>query len=118
MISPEEKAKRYARIEDWRRRNRERSRAYSRNSYYQAKYYVLEAFGGKCQDCGSPEILQIHHKDGDGLQHRLEIKTPEIFRWLKRHPEEQDKFELLCRYCHGGRHGKKATGGNHGSFLR
>lgn len=61
---------------------------------------VIEAYGGLCACCGerTPEFLSVDHVNGDGAQHRRDIKGP-LYRWLKANKFPQEGFRLLCFNC-------------------
>lgn len=51
---------------------------------------ALERAGNKCEDCGSVDKLEVHHK---------ELLEP----WEQRHnsyKNSQDNLKVLCRACH------------------
>jgi 5-methylcytosine-specific restriction endonuclease McrA len=50
---------------------------------------VLERDGWRCQDCGSPKDLQVHH-----LKPRSRLGA-----------DVMDNLITLCRRCHSKRHG-------------
>jgi hypothetical protein len=108
-----DKAKRVAASLNWNNRHPERIRQAALNHYYRVRNEIIALFGGACTSCGFDSELELHHKDENGKAHRKEIKTREIYRWLKRHLDQKDKFELLCTYCHGEQHGRCRAGGNH-----
>ena len=80
-------------IDSWRERDRDRRAAIRRE--------VLAAYGGKCACCGEthPEFLAIDHINNDGADHRKEVKSQEICRWLKRNGFPKEGFQLLCHNC-------------------
>lgn len=67
---------------------------------------VKSSRGNACHDCGSTEKLEWHHRDPTtkrfhiGANLRLSVSTIE---------SELAKCDLLCRSCHGARHGWKGT---------
>jgi hypothetical protein len=65
---------------------------------------VLRHYGGKCECCGEAEMafLTIDHADGNGGQHRAEIKRADITAWLIQH-EFPLGFRVLCWNCNCGR---------------
>ncbi|MTI84260.1 MAG: HNH endonuclease [Firmicutes bacterium] len=46
---------------------------------------TIRARGGRCEDCGSTEGLEVHHK-----------VNPRI--------NEDENLEVLCKHCHGKKH--------------
>ena len=53
---------------------------------------VIELFGGKCQECGDSECLQVHHVR----------YIPELKPWQYKNP---DDIAVLCENCHRREHG-------------
>jgi hypothetical protein len=95
----------------WNNRHPERMRAACTRAYVSARQEVIAAFGGKCETCASTLRLQLHHKNGDGREHRKSLKTPNLYQYLKRTGFPKAGLVLLCSVCHGNEHGKKSTGG-------
>ncbi len=115
----------------WRNANREKCRKASREfskrfrkahpDYYliRAKPYAkqakvrhkrikkecLEAYGGKCACCGEStfEFLTMDHINNNGAQHRKEIKTSNIYAWLRRTGYTAEGFRVLCWNCNCSR---------------
>jgi hypothetical protein len=63
---------------------------------------ALRAYGGdppKCACCGEAheEFLQIDHPNGDGAEHRRQIRVP-IYSWLKQNGYPPG-FRVLCANC-------------------
>jgi 5-methylcytosine-specific restriction endonuclease McrA len=50
--------------------------------------WILKVFENKCQNCGSKEKLEIHHKNYDSVGN-----------------ENQHDVTVLCNKCHRGKHG-------------
>lgn len=55
---------------------------------------ALERAGHKCEDCGSRERLEVHHK---------EPLEPGEQRWNS-DKNRQEKLRVLCRACHEKAH--------------
>ena len=56
----------------------------------------------KCEDCGSVDRLELHHKDPSQKEHHV------IWSWSeKRRNAEIAKCAVLCKACHLKAHGKK-----------
>lgn len=49
---------------------------------------TIKGAGGRCQDCGSNDRVQVHHLNYDNLWH-----------------EKPDDIRVLCRFCHRDVHG-------------
>jgi len=62
--------------------------------YHQKRAGLLEAFGGRCQNCGSTERLEFHHLHGYNEKHRGGMQ--QVYGVLR----APDSFLLLCRDCH------------------
>jgi hypothetical protein len=72
------------------------------------KRRAMDAYGGKCSCCGEAELafLTIDHIDGNGAEHRREIKNRgggTFYAWLHSHGYP-DGFQVLCANCNLGRH--------------
>jgi len=70
------------------------------------KYKALEAYGGKCVCCKEDNIqfLTIDHGNNDGKQHRIEIKTSKIYRWIVKNNFPQNiGLRVMCWNCNLGR---------------
>ena len=90
--------------------------ALSRKTWQQQRDYVtkIRAFYVltkhiKCAECGSTDfdILQAHHKRGDGHRHRRSLGKGghgagmRTYRWILTHKNEARRtLELLCANCH------------------
>ena len=61
---------------------------------------VLDAYGGKCAECGEADrnVLQVDHIDGGGHQHLKEISNS-LSKWLLRNGFPEG-YQLLCGNCH------------------
>lgn len=85
----------------WRAENIDRARELSRNYYHRLKQRVIDFYSGQCQCCGETalEFLSLHHKNGDGSEHRKTVKSGyQMYRWvvINNFP---DSIELLCHNC-------------------
>jgi len=69
---------------------------------------VLKHYGNKCSCCGEKNVkfLTIDHINGNGNQHRKEIKT-HLDRWLVKNNFPKG-FQILCYNCNCG---KRVNGG-------
>jgi hypothetical protein len=65
----------------------------------------MNAYGGACACCGErePAFLTIDHLDGGGCEHRRELKTKNIYRWLVRNKFPAG-FQVLCWNCNLAKH--------------
>ena len=67
------------------------------------KEQVLTHYGGgklACIKCGFTDerALTIDHIDGNGNQHRKEVKRQNLYRWLRR-ADYPEGFQTLCMNC-------------------
>jgi hypothetical protein len=71
------------------------------------KREVFDHFGSKCTCCGESEFifLAIDHINGNGAQHRREIRGKgnsgagyHMYAWLKRN-NYPEGFQILCHNC-------------------
>lgn len=105
-----------ARLYRWRDKNRDRVNAIQRKSLYKnrplyiarLRQEVMDAYGGSvCACCGEKEamFLTIDHVNGDGADHRRELKKHgwAMYQWLKKH-KFPSGFQVLCRNCNWGKH--------------
>lgn len=63
---------------------------------------VVDGYGGKCVCCGDddPNVLELHHVNGDGSSHRREVgSTWKLQQWAIDN-NFPDRVELLCANCH------------------
>jgi len=69
------------------------------------KQIVMDAYGNKCICCGedNPDLLTIDHINGNGSQHRREVKSGGhgFYRWIINH-RFPDNLRLLCWNCNCG----------------
>lgn len=101
--NPEKALERWRR---WRKANLEKARTYPREYNRRLRAAVIAFLGGACERCGSLRNLDVHHRNGDGAEHR---KQTGGFQgaWLEilsgAYPREA--VELLChKGCHGSAH--------------
>lgn len=97
-----------ATIADWRARNPEKQREYTRRKLAKLKDVVFEAYGGrhpKCKCCGENDIrfLSVDHINGGGTKHKNSVPGRSIYRWLKRNGFPKG-YQLLCHNCNQGKH--------------
>jgi len=68
--------------------------------HFLLKKEVMQVYGGKCQCCGDSGLgrLSIDHIKENGAEHRRQLKTSSIYKWLKKnnYPKE---FRVLCMSC-------------------
>lgn len=77
---------------------------YSRTYKDKIKRELVEAYGGKCKDCGHTDIrvLVIDHVNDDGAEERRSYKTRlgnYFYSILKKRGYPQDRYQLLCQNC-------------------
>jgi hypothetical protein len=72
----------------------------SKKSFSEARRAALSHYGLQCCWCGQEEFrfLQLHHEDGDGAAHRLEIGQGRIYRWAIENGFPAGLF-TLCANC-------------------
>lgn len=75
-----------------------------RKATWKLKLEIINAYGGKCECCGETniEFLTIDHINGNGKEHRNEIKKEsgiDLYRWLRKNNFPTDNFRLLCMNC-------------------
>jgi hypothetical protein len=86
--------------------DKERSKSVISGKKYREKErkMVINAYGGKCRDCGVDDVrvLDLHHSNGDGSKHREQFDNGLGFqRFLKSQGYPQDLgLIVLCANCH------------------
>lgn len=85
-------------------RNKESILAREKTTRDRLREEVLTAYGYACVCCGEsrPEFLAIDHVNGDGAQHRREMRSramAHLYRLLKKQGFPKDRFRLLCHNC-------------------
>ena len=62
---------------------------------------ALDRYGGCCSECGESrsEVLDIHHANGDGAEHRRKMRHSNL-AWQLRKEGYPDGYEVLCATCH------------------
>lgn len=85
----------------WYRKNaREINIRINRNHKKQRKACIAE-YGGVCECCGEArfEFLALHHRNGDGYEHRKQIGG-KVARWLVQNDFPKDiGIGILCHNC-------------------
>jgi hypothetical protein len=72
--------------------------------YIKTKYIVMKYYSNNeipfCRCCGENEIafLSIDHISGNGRKHRKNIKSHDIYRWLKSN-NFPNGYQILCMNC-------------------
>jgi len=102
-LTPEERKRRHAEARaSWRKRNRDRVRAYGRNFQARLRREILARYGGACACCGETreEFLSFDHINGDGASHRREIGRGGFIMavWIKKNGFPPT-IQLLCYNC-------------------
>ena len=103
--------KEYHSKEDVIRRNE-----YGRIRAREIRVEVLQAYGGKCVQCGENRFpcLEMDHINNDGAQHRKEMKinggSNALTQWLKRN-NFPSGFQILCGNCHRMKHYRRFQDG-------
>jgi len=91
-----------------RKRNRawavahpDRQRVHNRRWYERAREAVLDHYGRECACCGATELLTIDHMNGDGANHRRQLRSNDpskVWSWLRRNGFPAG-FQTLCNPC-------------------
>jgi len=70
----------------WQKSHPERIRELSRQNYKKVKDIIFEHYGLVCVCCGETtyEFLTIDHIDGNGNEHRRQIKRYSLYHWLRK----------------------------------
>lgn len=90
--------------------------AYNRAFARKRRAKVIAHYGGCCACCGESrwEFLSLDHKEGNGEQHRREVKARgnSMVNWIIRN-NYPDMFRVLCHNCNNalGCHGYCPHGG-------
>jgi len=74
--------------------------------YYRARHDAIMAYGGyRCACCGEgdPRFLTLDHIHNGGAEHRRQVRSNHIFRWL-RNRGYPPGFQVLCWNCNCGRY--------------
>jgi len=94
----------------WVENNKEKVRDYNKTSSEKLRKEVIIHYGGKCFCCGYNDInkkvfgasvLQIHHMNGDGREHRKIINIISgrgYYLWFKKQ-NYPIGFGILCKPC-------------------
>lgn len=82
----------------------EANRARKRAQHRRLRAAAIAAYGAKCVCCGETEdvFLTIDHANNDGAEHRRELGTNSVLRWLAKHGYPEG-FQVLCFNCNLGR---------------
>ena len=91
--------------------HRERSRTQGRKR----KAKILKHYGDVCCRCGFSDwrALSIDHINGDGAQHRKEVPSGKLYKWLIEN-NLPDGFQTLCMNCQFiKRHENREFGNQH-----
>lgn len=83
-----------------REKRRESIAAGARARYRLDRQKCIEHYGGKCDCCNENrfEFLCIDHVNGGGNQHRKEIVSSRIVRWLIKN-NFPEGYRILCHNC-------------------
>jgi hypothetical protein len=108
-LTEDEKAARRKTINDKSHRvyatRLEGKRTTARRRLYKLHRDIAEALGNKCKRCPetSAIVLQAHHVEHDGADHKREVRASGIDYYkdvLRMAQEEPERLELLCANCH------------------
>lgn len=85
----------------WVKENYEHHRASGKKNRDKLRQQVLDAYGGKCMQCGEtqPEFLAVDHINNDGKDHRKQLGRNNIYSWLRQNGFPQEDFQILCHSC-------------------
>lgn len=83
---------------------RNRVRDLGKSRYKKQRQKALEIYGGSppsCACCGEThnEFLHLDHLDGSGAQHREELQSLSIYRWLMKNKYPDIPLRVLCANC-------------------
>lgn len=91
-------------------KNREKLNKQGRDRRWQERLQAIKHYGGVCICCGEtePKFLTLHHANGDGKEHRLELVGKSVngagvifYRRLRQLGYPKDiLLEVLCWNCH------------------
>lgn len=73
------------------------------SAYKNLRQKVIENLGGKCQDCGTTEKLQLHHRyyAKDSIRPKVHNEAGnQTVRRVKEAIAHPERFSLLCLSCH------------------
>lgn len=94
---------------EWNKAHRQQKYENDRRYRRRLKLAALEAYGGKCDECGEtePDLLEIDHIHGFGNEHRERLfgyghASPggwNFYLWLKKN-RWPEGFRVRCRTCH------------------
>ena len=102
------------------------SRAQTLDRVRAARDEVYSWFGGRCNcngcEVSEPMFLSIDHINNDGAEHRRALAGTPLFthvsnhrssgritNWLKRNPDQKDRFQLLCLNCNMGKYRNRGS---------
>jgi hypothetical protein len=88
-------------MREWRSRNAESWKAYSRDRLRSRRERVIAHYGGQCVCCGEDtfEFLSLDHKNGGGELHRAEVgQGSKMIDWIIQN-DFPDIFQILCHNC-------------------
>ena len=85
----------------WRANNKDKIKTLRNSWYIKTRKKVLEAYGGKCVNCGFTDwrALQIDHINGNGRKERSQTPNLSTYYsklWIHR---EYNKYQILCANC-------------------
>lgn len=65
------------------------------------KQDIVDAYGKECACCGESnfEFLQLDHIHGDGIKHRRELGSANVYKAVRDEGFPEDKYRLLCANC-------------------
>lgn len=94
------KEKRSAHCREYYSRTKEQHKLRRKETYFELRTKVLEAYGAFCKCCGEQrrEFLAIDHINNDGADHRRALRTTSLTRWLVRNNFPAG-FQTLCHNC-------------------
>ena len=77
-----------------------RKRRDTRKAHRRRRMEVIDHYGGKCACCSETELkfLGMDHVNGGGNEHRRQMKSQNIYVWLKKN-NWPDEFQVLCHNC-------------------
>jgi hypothetical protein len=85
--------------------HKDKKKAYEAARYRKIREEVFSHYGNTCACCHEREnvVLTIDHVNGGGCQHRRELGSKKIYKWLidNNFPEG---YQTLCRNCNEGKY--------------
>ena len=62
------------------------------------RHCLIHVLGGRCEECGATERLEVDHKDGAGWSHRRMSSHQRVMRYVAEY-RAGIPLRVLCRSC-------------------